>query len=56
MVRELWRLRCPEGHASWRARQATSKSSREEPAFECRSCAVHYEFLVDAKTGRKEYA
>lgn len=42
------RLRCPEGHVAWRARERT---------FYCRTCYDNgleptYRSLVDAKTGR----
>jgi len=41
---ECWRLRCPEGHASWRATQIS---------FICEECNRRYERLLDRKTGQR---
>lgn len=37
---ELWRLRCPEGHCSWRPRGSS---------YWCEQCAEKFEELVDVK-------
>lgn len=55
MARELWRKRCPKGHASWRVRRPAPGTPRDAVGVECQCCDEEYEYLVDAKTGRKLY-
>ena len=43
LIRETWRIRCPQGHADIRDKQG--------PTVYCRSCAQHFQYvdLVDVQ-------
>jgi len=50
---EPWRYRCPNGHASWTARDTGDGMRNGEPAdtrFRCETCGVEFDRLRDAKT------
>lgn len=49
-----WRLRCPNGHASWRRRMQNGRGGPASTnAPYCREvCEMSFARLVDAKTGK----